>query len=68
MASIYIPNWGGGLQPKKNQTLPQILNLGLVFFVFFFSFFFGFSILANFDWFNGFLLSELVVLVGYNNF
>ena len=52
----------GGLQPKKNRTLPQISNLGLVFFGFFlffrfFSVFFGFSILANFDWFNGFLLS-----------
>ena len=56
----------GGCNPKKNRTLPQISNLGLVFFGFFFSFFrfflvfsvfFGFSILANFDWFNGFLLS-----------
>ena len=48
-----------GLQPKKNRTLPQSSNLGLVFFDFFrfFSVFFGFSILANFDWFNGFLLS-----------
>ena len=25
----------GGLQPKKNRTLPQISNLGLVFFGFF---------------------------------
>ena len=59
---------GGGCNPKK--TLPQILNLGLVFPVFsgffcvlpvFFGFsrfgFSRFSILANFDWFNGFLLS-----------
>ena len=34
----------GGLQPKKNRTLSQISNLGLVFFGFFvfFVFFFGF--------------------------
>ena len=39
----------GGLQPKKNRTLPQISNLGLVsfrlffgFFGFFFRFFFRF--------------------------
>ena len=58
---------GGGVATQKNRTLPQISNLGLVFFRFFFSVFFGFfwffsvffgfSILANFDWFNGFLLS-----------
>ena len=53
---------GGGVATQKNRTLPQISNLGLVFFGFFrfflvFSVFFGFSILANFDWFNGFLLS-----------
>ena len=28
----------GGLQPKKNRTLPQISNLGLVFFFRFFHF------------------------------
>ena len=44
-----IQLWGGGVATQKNRTLPQISNLGLVFF--------GFSILANFDWFNGFLLS-----------
>ena len=43
---------GGGCNPKKNRLLPQISNLGLVFSVFF-----GFSILANFDWFNWSLLS-----------
>ena len=50
---------GGGVATQKNRTLPQISNLGLVFFGFFrfFLVFFGFSILANFDWFNGFLLS-----------
>ena len=51
---------GGGVATQKNRTLPQISNLGLVFFRFFFwffRFFFGFSILANFDWFNGFSLS-----------
>ena len=55
----------GGLQPKKNRTLPQISNLGLVFFGFFrfFSVFFGFSILANFDWFNGFLFSGSFLLI-----
>ena len=31
---------GGGLQPKKNRTLPQISNLGMFFSVFFV--FFGF--------------------------
>ena len=56
--SLLILNWGGGgLQPKKNRRLPQISNLGLVFSVFFVFAFFGFSILANFDWFDGFLLS-----------
>ena len=55
-----IINWGVATQ--KNRTLPQISNLGLVFFGFFSVFFgfFGFSILANFDWFNGFLLIVLL--------
>ena len=44
---------GGGVATQKNRRLPQISNLGLVFS----GFFFGFSILANFDWFNGFLIS-----------
>ena len=41
---ILVWGGGGGLQPKKNRTLPQISNLGLVFFRFFwfFSFFFRF--------------------------
>ena len=36
---------GGGVATQKNRTLPQISNLGLVFFRFFwffFRFFFGF--------------------------
>ena len=40
---------GGGCNPKKPKTVQQISNLGLVFF--------GFSILADFDWFKGFWLS-----------
>ena len=49
-----------GVATQKNRTLPQISNMGLVFLVFFlvfFGFFFGSSIVANFDWLNGFLLS-----------
>ena len=42
---------GGGLQPKKNRMLNATANFK------FGTGFFGFSILANFDWFNGFLLS-----------
>ena len=38
--NIRMKIWGGGgLQPKKNRTLPQISNLGLVFFGFFCFFF-----------------------------
>ena len=49
----------GGVATQKNRTLQQISNLGLIFSVFFLFFlvFSGFSILANSDWFNGFLLS-----------
>ena len=51
---------GGGCNPKKTERYPksQIWDWFFSFFFFgFFRFFFGFSILANFDWFNRFLLS-----------
>ena len=49
----------GGLQPKKTERYRKFQIWDWFFSVFFllFSVFFGFSILANFDWFNGFLLS-----------
>ena len=46
---------GGGCNPKKPNATENF-KFGTGFFRFF-SVFFGFSILANFDWFNGFLLS-----------
>ena len=56
----------GGCNLKK-QNVTANFKFGTVFWVFcLFSGFFGFSILANFDWFNGFLLK--VVLVGHNSF
>ena len=49
---------GGGCNPKKpNATANFKFGTGFFRFFWFFSVFFGFSILANFDWFNGFLLS-----------
>ena len=54
----------GGVATQKNRTLQQISNLGLVLFgVFFLLVFSGFSILANSDWFNGFLLSGSCLLL-----
>ena len=47
-----IRDGGGGLQPKKTERYRKFQIWDC-----FFSVFFGFSILANFDWFNGFLLS-----------
>ena len=41
----------GGLQPKKNRTLPQISNLGLVFT--FFGFFSVFSVFKFWPILNG---------------
>ena len=62
------------LQPEscypKNPNATANFKFGTGFFGFFMVFFFGFfafSILANFDWLNGFLFMS-VVLVGYNNF
>ena len=62
-----IGNWGGGgglggCNPKKpNATANFKFGTGFFRFSFrffvFFSVFFGFSILANFDLYNGFLLS-----------
>ena len=51
---------GGGCNPKKTERYRKFQIWDWFFFGFFFWFFsvfFGFSILANFDWFNGFLLS-----------
>ena len=45
----------GGLQPKKTERYRKFQIWDWFFSVF--SGFFGFSILANFDWFNGFLFS-----------
>ena len=49
----------GGCNPKKpNATANFKFGTGFFgFFLVFFSVFFGFSILTNFDCFNGFLLS-----------
>ena len=53
--SMYKLGGGGGLLPIKPKTTANFkFGTGFLFFCFFF---FGFSILANFDWFNGFLLS-----------
>ena len=49
----------GGLQPKKTERYRKFQIWDWFFFGFF-----GFSILANFDWFNGFLL---VVLFANNS-
>ena len=47
---------GGGCNPKKTERYRKF-QIWDWFFFGFFRFFFGFSILANFDWLNGFLLS-----------
>ena len=47
---------GGGCNPKKPNATANF-KFGTVFFSVFFLFFSVFSILANFDWFNGFSLS-----------
>ena len=50
----------GGVATQKKPNATANFKFGTGFFRFFsvfFWFFFGFSILANFDWFNGFLLS-----------
>ena len=51
---------GGGVATQKKPNATSNFKFGTGFFGFFFGFFrffFGFSILANFDWINGFLLS-----------
>ena len=66
-------NWEGCLKTFKQKFSMfstvggggQISNFGLDFFGFFFGVF-GFSILADFDKFNGFWFSR--ILVGYNTF
>ena len=53
----------GGVATQKKPNATANFKFGTGFFRFFFRFFsvfsvfFGFSIFANFDWFNGFLLS-----------
>ena len=48
---------GGGVATQKKPNATANFKFGTGFFSGFFLVFFGFSILANFDWFNGFLLS-----------
>ena len=59
---------GGGVATPKNRTLPQISNLGLVFFGFFGFFRFFCRFFLSSPILTGLTCSCYVVLVGYNSF